>query len=110
MVSLHKAGRLYRENSITYSTTYTTLQSSSSNNRESEWTSDFDDFIGDNSFQNELSSLFSQRQALDRSGCRVRQFSLGADLVLSNYVGSLGFDEVTDWEYVSVLYTVYMYA
>ena len=51
----------------------------------------------------ELTQLFQetrQQQAiLDRTGIRSRQFSLGADLVLSDYVGNLGFDEVTDWEY-----------
>jgi hypothetical protein len=35
----------------------------------------------------------------DLSGCRARQFSLGADLVLSDFAGSMGFDEATDWEY-----------
>jgi len=66
------------------------------------WTSDFDDFVGDDDSY-EFSKLFSQRLApSDLSACRTRQFSLGPDLVLDNFVGNLGFDEVTDWEYVSV--------
>ena len=36
---------------------------------------------------------------IDKTGIRTRQFSLGEDLVLADYVGNLGFDEVTDWEY-----------
>jgi hypothetical protein len=40
-----------------------------------------------------------QQTVIDKSACRTRQFSLGADFILTNYVGSLGFDEVTDWEY-----------
>jgi hypothetical protein len=35
----------------------------------------------------------------DVTGCQTRLFSLGPDLVLSNYVGSYSFEEVTDWEY-----------
>jgi len=51
-----------------------------------------------------LTQLFEeQRQKketiVDRTGIRARQFSLGEDLVLADYVGNLGFDEVTDWEY-----------
>jgi hypothetical protein len=36
---------------------------------------------------------------MDWTAIQTRQFSLGHDLVLSNYVGNMGFDEVTDWEY-----------
>mmetsp|Transcript_13806 Transcript_13806/g.38146 ORF Transcript_13806/g.38146 Transcript_13806/m.38146 type:complete len:588 (-) Transcript_13806:299-2062(-) len=50
-----------------------------------------------------LTQLFEeQRQStsiVDRTAIQTRQFSLGEDLVLSDYVGNLGFDEVTDWEY-----------
>jgi len=35
----------------------------------------------------------------DYSGCSSRQFSLGYDIKLTAYAGSLGFEEVTDWEY-----------
>ncbi|KAL7507431.1 hypothetical protein ACHAXN_004617 [Cyclotella atomus] len=35
----------------------------------------------------------------DLTGATVRQFSLGPDILLSDYVGSLGFDQVTDWQY-----------
>mmetsp|Transcript_319 Transcript_319/g.593 ORF Transcript_319/g.593 Transcript_319/m.593 type:complete len:713 (+) Transcript_319:52-2190(+) len=37
----------------------------------------------------------------DLTGSTVRQFSLGPDLILSDYAGSLGFDKVTDWQYFS---------
>jgi hypothetical protein len=37
--------------------------------------------------------------AVDNTAIQTRQFSLGQDLVLSDYVGNMGFDEVTDWEY-----------
>ncbi|KAL7469680.1 hypothetical protein ACHAXS_009934 [Conticribra weissflogii] len=37
----------------------------------------------------------------DLAGSTVRQFSLGPDLLLSDYAGSLGFDRVTDWQYYS---------
>ena len=89
----------------------------SSNNDSNEWTSDFDDFIGDNnknydkndhddddddddSF--EFAKLFSSNsdsKLPDYSACQTRQFSLGTDLILSNFVGNMGFEEVTDWEY-----------
>ena len=50
-----------------------------------------------------LTQLFEEQRrkdtVIDRTGIRTRQFSLGPDLVLSDYVGNLGFDEVTDWEY-----------
>ena len=66
------------------------------------WTSDFDDFVGDDDDSYEFSKLFAQSVASsDRSACKTRQFSLGPDLVLDDFVGNLGFDEVTDWEYVS---------
>lgn len=71
-----------------------------------EWTSDFDEFLeidddddkDDDSF--EIAKIFRDRVApADLSACQSRQFSLGQDLVLSDYVGNMGFDEVTDWEY-----------
>jgi hypothetical protein len=43
--------------------------------------------------------LMSQQGVMDRTAIQVRRFSLGPDLILSNYVGNMGFDEVTDWEY-----------
>lgn len=68
----------------------------------SEWKSDFDDFVNDD----DESSIFFAQDMLtqtnavqDLSGCQARQFSLGTDLVLSDFAGSMGFDEVTDWEY-----------
>jgi len=35
----------------------------------------------------------------DRTGCTVRTFSLGSDVTISSFVGSMGFDELIDWEY-----------
>ena len=35
----------------------------------------------------------------DLTGCTVRQFSLGYDITLTRFSGSMGFDEVTDWDY-----------
>ena len=65
-----------------------------------EWTSDFDGFVGDtddDSFQ--FAKFFENRASKDFSGTQSRQFSLGRDFVLVSYVGKMGFDEVTDWEY-----------
>jgi len=36
---------------------------------------------------------------IDYSGCSSRQFSLGYDIQLNSYIGTLGFEEITDWEY-----------
>jgi hypothetical protein len=68
---------------------------------ESEWTSDFDDFVGGGSAEEEtlVSSFFKTRNSRDLSASSVRQFSLGEDFILSDFVGNMGFDEVTDWEY-----------
>lgn len=38
----------------------------------------------------------------DLIGSTLREFGLGTDVVLSNYVGSAGFDKVTDWQYYAV--------
>eukprot|EP00577_Skeletonema_sp_RCC1716_P032863 CAMPEP_0113387218 /NCGR_PEP_ID=MMETSP0013_2-20120614/8419_1 /TAXON_ID=2843 ORGANISM="Skeletonema costatum, Strain 1716" /NCGR_SAMPLE_ID=MMETSP0013_2 /ASSEMBLY_ACC=CAM_ASM_000158 /LENGTH=213 /DNA_ID=CAMNT_0000270099 /DNA_START=118 /DNA_END=756 /DNA_ORIENTATION=- /assembly_acc=CAM_ASM_000158 len=35
----------------------------------------------------------------DLTGALSREFTLGRDLLLSDYAGSLGFDQVTDWQY-----------
>ena len=35
----------------------------------------------------------------DRSACRTRRFSLGREVVLDRYLGTLGFQEITDWQY-----------
>lgn len=64
-----------------------------------KWTSDFDDFLSNDDDDVKLSSIFKTRGTRDLSAIQTRQFSLGQDLVLSNFVGKMGFDEVTDWEY-----------
>jgi hypothetical protein len=38
-------------------------------------------------------------RSLDDTAIRSRQFTFGKDLILTNYVGDMGFDEVTDWQY-----------
>jgi hypothetical protein len=67
-----------------------------------EW-SDFDDFVGSSIDSGEsfdfVDLLNKKSGVVDLTGCQTRLFSLGPDLVLSNYVGSMSFDEVTDWEY-----------
>jgi hypothetical protein len=85
---------------------FTASQVPMSNNNNG-WTSDFDDFIigddGDDSDDsNDIAKLFQERvtvTTVDLSACQSRQFSLGQDLILSDFVGNMGFDEVTDWEY-----------
>ena len=71
-----------------------------------DWKSDFDDFAIDNDADNVESDPFSMSNILqkgtsneDLSACQVRQFLLGQDFVLTDFAGSMGFDEVTDWEY-----------
>lgn len=62
---------------------------------------DDDDFWGDE--DDEDAQLFAQvtqkQQQRDLSGCSARQFNLGYDVILTDFAGSLGFEEVTDWEY-----------
>jgi len=89
----------------------------------SEWKSDFDDFSDsdddddallfselfetqtkkvenkDISFSELIETQTKKVENKDISGCRARRFILGEDLILSDFAGSLGFDEVTDWEY-----------
>lgn len=47
----------------------------------------------------DISKFKNRATSIDLSACTSRQFSLGQDLILSDYVGNMGFDEVTDWEY-----------
>mmetsp|Transcript_23502 Transcript_23502/g.55673 ORF Transcript_23502/g.55673 Transcript_23502/m.55673 type:complete len:619 (-) Transcript_23502:104-1960(-) len=35
----------------------------------------------------------------DLTAVQTRMFSLGKDLIINDYVGNMGFEEVTDWEY-----------
>ena len=41
----------------------------------------------------------STMNKVDLTGCTVRQFSLGYDITITRFSGSMGFDEVTDWDY-----------
>ena len=88
--------------SLSRKSTRISLSSTSlSNADESEWTSDFDDFVGGDSTDDsmQISSIFKKRSTRDLSAIQTRQFSLGQDLILADFVGNMGFDEVTDWEY-----------
>jgi hypothetical protein len=60
-------------------------------------TSGADDDDEDDTF--DITKFKNRATSIDLSACTSRQFSLGQDLVLSDYVGNMGFDEVTDWEY-----------
>jgi hypothetical protein len=74
----------------------------------SEW-SDFDDLGYTPNSETEFSSSneslpsfqqqLQERSKTDLTAIRTRQFRLGRDLILSDYVGNMGFDEVTDWQY-----------
>jgi len=72
-----------------------------------EWTSDFDDFIGDggdnsDDDNNTLSDFLSKSSRdgnRDLTAVQTRLFSLGEDLIINDFVGNMGFEEVTDWEY-----------
>ena len=69
---------------------------------------DFGDFetkddASSSSSELKVSDILQSRQGggrrQDLSACRVRQLSLGRDFVLDSFIGTMGFDEVTDWEY-----------
>lgn len=48
----------------------------------------------------DFAKLLQERSGtIDWTAIQTRQFSLGQDFILSDYVGNMGFDEVTDWEY-----------
>lgn len=72
-----------------------------------EWTSDFDDYVGgdsesqskDDDERFRFVNLVAPQQSMDLSACQSRLFSLGVDLILTDFVGNMGFDQVTDWEY-----------
>lgn len=61
---------------------------------------DNEDTVEDAMPQPNFAKMLHERTgAVDWTAIQTRQFSLGQDLILSNYVGNMGFDEVTDWEY-----------
>jgi len=59
---------------------------------------DDDDFWDDEDSELIFSATRNQNK-IDLSGCSVRQFNLGYDIILTDYVGSSGFEEITDWQY-----------
>mmetsp|Transcript_23593 Transcript_23593/g.35858 ORF Transcript_23593/g.35858 Transcript_23593/m.35858 type:complete len:568 (-) Transcript_23593:25-1728(-) len=60
---------------------------------------DDDDFWEDDEDAQLFAQVSQKQQEKDLSGCTVRQFSLGYDVILTAFAGSMGFEEVTDWEY-----------
>lgn len=86
--------------------TWTTL-SSSNNNNDDDFI--FDDDDEDAKLFGALSSTPSSSSSntedgvssdfRDFSGGTTRQFALGYDITLASFAGSMGFDEVVDWEY-----------
>mmetsp|Transcript_19926 Transcript_19926/g.43313 ORF Transcript_19926/g.43313 Transcript_19926/m.43313 type:complete len:551 (+) Transcript_19926:119-1771(+) len=71
-----------------------------------EWTSDFDGFIGDGRDDSDSDDTFSnflsksnRGSNRDLTAVQTRLFSLGEDLIINDFVGNMGFEEVTDWEY-----------
>ena len=60
---------------------------------------DDDDFFFEDEDSELIFSATQNQQKKDFSGCSIRQFNLGFDIILSDYIGSMGFEEVTDWEY-----------
>lgn len=75
---------------------------SMSNNRDNFY-EDLEFFDDDDDNEDGDSSIFSEltesQNFRDSSGSQQRQFRLGNDIMITDFVGSLGFDEVTDWEY-----------
>ena len=68
---------------------------------------DFDDNGNDNTENIQIKELPKfikdvQKKNVDLTGSTEREFSLGRDVILSNYAGSLGFDQITDWQYYTV--------
>eukprot|EP00536_Pseudo-nitzschia_multiseries_P008078 jgi/Psemu1/296793/fgenesh1_pm.199_\ len=72
---------------------------------KTEWTSDFDGFVGDggdekgDSTFSDFLSKSNRDVNQDLTAVRTRLFSLGEDLIINDFVGNMGFEEVTDWEY-----------
>mmetsp|Transcript_33823 Transcript_33823/g.49723 ORF Transcript_33823/g.49723 Transcript_33823/m.49723 type:complete len:622 (+) Transcript_33823:62-1927(+) len=64
---------------------------------EEYYSAEFDDI--DNLGSLSSSQNEEQQPANDLSGCQSRQFTLGYDVLISSYAGSMGFDEVIDWDY-----------
>lgn len=81
------------------------ILSSSSNTNNSKNQLSGDDIVvqgEDDTAASDFSNFLQERSSsanIDWTAIQTRQFSLGQDLILSNYVGNMGFDEVTDWEY-----------
>ena len=64
----------------------------------------FDDEENNEMPQKDLISipLPKTNAADDLTGSTLREFSFGPDILLSSYAGSLGFNQVTDWQYYAV--------
>ena len=108
-VTVHKRSDSYSYRpGISYSNT-------NDNDNPQSFFDEFDDADGIGSITRGTSSNFSSSKEaevidagdgeeelddeIDLSGVTYRQFKLGTDVRLTNFVGSLGFDEIVDWEY-----------
>lgn len=61
---------------------------------------DFDFFDDDDDEDSLAFARLSETKTIrDLSGSQHRQFRLGNDVMVVDFIGSLGFEEVTDWEY-----------
>ena len=103
VLSTNRRSRIGHAYSFCDAFTHSPTESRTMLHQQQEWTGDFDEFVGDDGGL-EFAQLFAETAAAvvqveDRSGCRSRQLSLGEDIVLSDFIGNMGFDEVTDWEY-----------
>lgn len=71
------------------------IKDNNSNNRN-----DDDDVIKEELISIPLpKSATASNNYIDFTGGTYREFTLGRDLLLSDYAGSLGYDQVTDWQY-----------
>ena len=99
------SGCLCQRPTSTEDTVHPCLSLQSTNDNDDVWFSDFDDFVGDTVEDAEEDSyaisklLQTAVSPTDLTACQTRQFSLGQDLILSDYIGNMGFQEITDWEY-----------
>ena len=60
---------------------------------------DFDFFDEDDEDSLAFARLAEKPIFRDLSGSQQRKFRLGNDVMVVDFIGSLGFEEVTDWEY-----------
>jgi hypothetical protein len=86
------------------SSSSSSIRNNNSNNNDNDNNpKDKDDIPDPDDPNNNLSSMLyskvNQQTSKDLSGVAARLLSIGQDLVVRDYVGNMGFEEVTDWEY-----------